>query len=103
MMDHKGPMNEPSSRIDNLYRRNPRPHDPDRNVMMSHGTDHLWIDSDVDWTKVADDRAATIITQTQTIDGLRADLSAARFQRDIWWPLAFGVGVLCGFSLLVML
>ena len=35
----------------------------------------------------------------QTIQDLRSDLSAARFSRDIWWPLAFAVGVLCGVGL----
>lgn len=35
----------------------------------------------------------------QTIQDLRSDLSAARFERDIWWPLAFCVGVLCGVGL----
>lgn len=32
----------------------------------------------------------------QTIQDLRSDLSAARFERSVWWPLAFAVGVLCG-------
>lgn len=35
----------------------------------------------------------------QTIQDLRSDLSGARFERDIWWPLAFCVGVLCGAGL----
>lgn len=35
----------------------------------------------------------------QTIQDLRSDLSAARFERSVWWPLAFAVGVLCGMGL----
>lgn len=35
----------------------------------------------------------------QTIQDLRSDLSAARFERSVWWPLAFSVGVLCGVGL----
>lgn len=35
----------------------------------------------------------------QTIQDLRSDLSAARFERSVWWPLAFAVGVLCGVGL----
>lgn len=35
----------------------------------------------------------------QTIQDLRSDLSAAWFERSVWWPLAFAVGVLCGVGL----
>jgi len=35
----------------------------------------------------------------QTIQDLRSDLSGARFERDIWWPLAFAVGLLTGWGL----
>lgn len=34
--------------------------------------------------------------QLEVTQALRSDLSGARFERDIWWPLAFCVGVLCG-------
>jgi hypothetical protein len=34
--------------------------------------------------------------QLAVTQALRSDLSGARFERDIWWPLAFCVGVLCG-------
>lgn len=35
----------------------------------------------------------------QTIQDLRSDLSAARFERSVWPSLAFAVGVLCGMGL----
>lgn len=37
-----------------------------------------------------------------TIAALQGDLSKARTQRDIWWPLAFCVGVIFGVGLAVL-
>lgn len=35
----------------------------------------------------------------QTIQDLQSDLSAARSDRDMLWPLAFAVGLTCGVGL----
>lgn len=87
-MDHKGLMNEPSSKIDDLYRRNPR---------QPTERDYLWADTDIDWCRVANDRAAMIIRQTQELEQYGHELGEALIQRDLWSVLAFVVGVGLGF------
>jgi hypothetical protein len=72
-------------------------------VDMTKERDFPWVDADIDWCRVATDRAATIIRQTRELEWTSRKLRDARFQRDIYWPLGFCVGVLCGLGLAVLL
>lgn len=63
---------------------------PDRSV--------YWSDPPVetDWQAVADRHLRTVSEQLATLVQLREELSATRFERDVWTPLAWCVGVICG-------
>ena len=105
MMDGKGPMNEPPCNTDDGYRPVHR-HLPKFGktggpvgsglrppVLDDSHVQTVWAASSINWESVAEQRAQTIADQFATIAALRSDLSGARFERDIWWPLAFCVGV----------
>jgi len=64
-------------------------------VLDDRPADYHWAEPSItiNWESVAEQRARTIADQFATIAALRSDLSGARFERDIWWPLAFCVGV----------
>ena len=85
---------EPSSQLDHLHRRPP--------VLDDTALCPMWIDphddepSRIYWMDQYQEQLA--VTQA-----LRSDLSAARYQRDIWWPLGFCVGLICGIGLGVWL
>jgi uncharacterized transporter YbjL len=64
---------------------------------MMHERDYLWADTDIDWCRVANDRAAMIIRQTQELEQYGHELGEALIQRDLWSVLAFVVGVGLGF------
>lgn len=51
-------------------------------------TDYLWADAGPDWVRVATDRAATIIRQTQELDELQHRLSVSETDQTIWRVLA---------------
>lgn len=62
----------------------------------------VWNAADINWESVAEQRAQTIADQQGVIAALQSDLSDALFQRDIGWPLAFCVGVICGVGLVML-
>ena len=51
---------------------------------MMHERDYLWADTDIDWCRVANDRAAMIIRQTQELEQYGHELGEALIQRDLW-------------------
>jgi hypothetical protein len=57
-----------------------------------------WSDppASIDWQAIAVKQSKANADYLAVISQLRSDLSATRFERDIWWPLAWCVGVLCG-------
>lgn len=83
----------------NITRR-PRPPILDDLAYGVRMTNDVWVDDDPHDTAASRrywmDQCQEQLAVTQQ---LRSDLSAARYERDIWWPLAFGVGVLCGMGL----
>jgi len=91
MMDHKGLMNEPSSKIDDLYRRNPR---------QPTERDYLWADTDIDWEKVAGNRQSVIDEQNVELIDMRSRLAKISRNRDSWMLAAIacsgGLGFLVG-------
>ena len=106
MMDHKGQMNEPSTRSDDIGRgwmRKAPLSDAIGEALRPPILDDrdVWTDEPVVRTDAEAARywAAKHGETLQTIQDLRSDVSGARFERDIWWPLAFCVGVLCGAGL----
>lgn len=64
--------------------------------------DYLWIDEPTSDAESARYWAARHGEQLSMIQDLQSDLSAARFQRDGLWPLAFVVGVVVGIGLAVL-
>jgi len=85
---------ELSSQLNHLHRRPP----------VLDDTVQVWTDEPViDYQRAYESMCDKSHTDNATIDALRSDLSAARYQRDIWFPLAFCVGVICGIGLGVWL
>ena len=84
MMDHKGLMNEPSSKIDDLYRRNPR---------QPTERDYLWADTDIDWEKVAGNRQIVIDEQNVELIDMRSKLAKITRNRDDWFCATLALGV----------
>lgn len=81
----------------NITRR-PRPPVLDDLAYGVRLTNDVWTDVD-DEAEPARYWAAKHGEALSDIQQMRSDLSTARFERDIWWPLAFCVGVLCGVGL----
>jgi hypothetical protein len=105
---------EPSSQLDNLHARTgDGPHNnygvsvgrlgPTRRPPVLDDV-QVWTDNPViDYQRAYESMCERSHVDNATIDALRTDLSAARYERDIWWPLGFCVGVLCGIGLGVWL
>jgi hypothetical protein len=87
MMDHKGLMNEPSSKIDDLYRREP----------LAHERDYLWTDTNIDWETVAENRQRVIDNQNVELIDMRSELAKIGRNRDRWMLMAVALGVGLGF------
>ena len=98
MMDHKGQMNDGPH---NNFGVTPGRMGPLRRTVPILDDRDIWTDAPVVRTDADAARywAAKHGEALQAIQDLRSDLSGARFERDIWWPLAFAVGLLTGWGL----
>lgn len=70
---------------------------------MTHdATDYPWTDDVRNDAEAARYWAAKHGEALSDIQDIRASVSLALAQRDMWWPCAFAVGVLCGIGLAVL-
>lgn len=58
--------------------------------------DYPWVDTNVDWEKVAEQRQQTLDDQNAELVKLQAEISKMNAWQDIAWPLVFFAGLLCG-------